>query len=599
MNNKKRISIVLIICMLVCCSCSSTSSKNTADGNSVDTNSVQDNKTASNGSDAKDDAGLEVNQNDASENTAEDSLDVNNYVEYIYNQELNVIDDIYRTYYEVFLYSYYDSNGDGIGDINGLISKLDYLNDGDDSTDTDLGINGIWLMPMMPSTTYHKYDVIDYYGIDSEYGSLEDFKNLIAECDKRGIKVIIDFVINHTSTQNEWFKSAVKSLGIEPCGQKTCNVEGLCREHNPYCGYYNFAEGKPASGKYYSTGQGDWYYEGVFWDQMPDLNLADANLRTELETIMKYWLDMGVGGFRLDAAKEFYSGNTEKNVEILKWVTDYVKGLNPDNYLVAEVWDSFGTMSQYYASGIDSLFNFPFAQEQGKIVTTLNYTGDNNSGSSFGRAMVTVQDKFRSFNENMIDASFFSNHDTARAAGYFNYKIDKIKMAAGMNLMMAGNSFIYYGEELGMSGSGRDENKRAPMYWSTTDVTGMTAGPKEMETVTHNFGTYEDQVDDPMSLYNYYKRAVRLRNENPEIARGTTQVIDALNQGDIAAITRTYGDSSVAILYNVSEEAANVSLKDSGLNTEGIRGYLSTDGAAVTLEGDIVNMPPYSIVVLK
>ena len=213
--------------------------------------------------------------------------------------------------------------------------------------------------------------------------------------------------------------------------------------------------------------------------------------------------------------------------------------------------------------------------------------------------MVTVQDKFKSFNENAIDASFFTNHDTARAAGYFNYDEDKIKMAAGMNLMMAGNSFIYYGEELGMSGSGRDENKRAPMYWSTTEQTGMTIGPQEMETVTHNFGTYEDQVNDPMSIYNYYKRAVRLRNENPEIARGTTKVMDTLNQGEIAAITRTYEDSSIAIVYNISEEEVQVKLSDTDMNIEAIRGYLSTNGAAVTLKGDVLTMPPYSIVVLK
>lgn len=587
MKSKKILSVVLIICMLVSSSCSSKSKENaTTVGN---TSSIQDNTDNDDDSKAQ---GDKTAKDDTSEEQSK-------YVEYTYNQELNVIDDIYRTYYEVFLYSYYDSNGDGTGDINGLISKLDYLNDGDDTTDTDLGVNGIWLMPIMPSTTYHKYDVVDYYDVDPEYGTVDDFKNLIAECDKRGIKVIIDFVINHTSTQNEWFQSAVKSLGIEPCGQETCTHKELCREHNPYCKYYNFVEGLPSSGKYYSTGQGDWYYEAVFWDQMPDLNLADTNLRSDLEDIMKYWLDMGVGGFRLDAAKEFYSGNTEKNVEILKWVTDYVKSVDPDNYLVAEVWDSFGTMSQYYESGIDSLFDFPFAQEQGKIVTTLNYTGDNNSGSSFGRAMVTVQDKFKSFNENAIDASFFTNHDTARAAGYFNYDEDKIKMAAGMNLMMAGNSFIYYGEELGMSGSGRDENKRAPMYWSTTEQTGMTIGPQEMETVTHNFGTYEDQVNDPMSIYNYYKRAVRLRNENPEIARGTTKVMDTLNQGEIAAITRTYEDSSIAIVYNISEEEVQVKLSDTDMNIEAIRGYLSTNGAAVTLKGDVLTMPPYSIVVLK
>lgn len=585
MKVKKIVSLMLIACMLLCSSCNSKSNKK--DNNE---------KAAVNN---KQEQTMTEDSKNASVDVTSDAKDQREYVTYTYNHELNVIDDIYRTYYEVFLYSYYDSNGDGIGDINGLISKLDYLNDGDASTDSDLGVNGIWLMPIMPSTTYHKYDVIDYYGIDSQYGTIDDFKNLISECNKRGIKVIIDLVLNHTSTQNEWFTSAVKSLGIKPCGKETCTHKELCREHNPYCKYYNFVEGKPASGAYYSTGQGDWYYEAVFWDQMPDLNLADKNLRSDLEDIMKYWLDMGVGGFRLDAAKEFYSGNTDKNVEVLKWVTDYVKGINPDNYLVAEVWDSFGTMSEYYQSGIDSLFNFPFAQEKGKIVTTLNYAGDNNSGSSFGRAMVKVQDTFKSYNKNAIDASFLTNHDTARASGYFSYNEDKIKMAAGMNLMMSGNSFVYYGEELGMSGSGRDENKRAPMYWSDSNKEGMTFGPENMEAITHKFGSYEEQVDNPLSIYNYYKRAIRLRNENPEIARGTTAIIDSLNQGDICAITRTYEDSSIAILYNLSEEQTQIKVSKNDINYEGIRGYLSVNGAAVMLDNDTLTMPPYSIVILK
>ena len=126
--------------------------------------------------------------------------------------ELNIIDDKYRTYYEVFLYSFYDSDGDGIGDIQGLIDKLDYINDGDDSTDTDLGCNGIWLMPIMPSPTYHKYDISDYENIDEQYGTIDDFKQLIEACHKRGIRVIIDFPINHTSSKHPWFTQAVEYL---------------------------------------------------------------------------------------------------------------------------------------------------------------------------------------------------------------------------------------------------------------------------------------------------------------------------------------------------------------------------------------------------
>lgn len=234
---------------------------------------------------------------------------------YKYRQELNIIDDNYRTYYEVFLYSFYDSNGDGIGDINGLIKKLDYINDGNPDSDTSLGFNGIWLMPVMPAASYHKYDITDYYNIDPQYGTLDDFKRLVDECNKRGIKLIIDLVINHTSNKHPWFVSALKSLNIEPCGRETCIYEDLCREHNPYVNYYNFVQGKPDRNDYYYTGIGDWYYEGVFGQDMPDLNLSDENLRRDIENIMHYWLDLGVGGFRLDAALHYFSDNTEKTAK--------------------------------------------------------------------------------------------------------------------------------------------------------------------------------------------------------------------------------------------------------------------------------------------
>ena len=122
------------------------------------------------------------------------------------------MEDNYRTYYEVFVYSFFDGNGDGTGDLKGLVEKLDYINDGDPATTEDLGCDGIWLMPVMPSASYHKYDVMDYYAIDPEYGTMEDFENFMAECDKRGIKVILDLVINHSSSEHPWFKEAAAYL---------------------------------------------------------------------------------------------------------------------------------------------------------------------------------------------------------------------------------------------------------------------------------------------------------------------------------------------------------------------------------------------------
>ncbi len=519
-------------------------------------------------------------------------------VEYRYNQDLNIIDDNYRTYYEVFLYSFYDSDGDGIGDINGLISKLDYINDGDDSTDTDLGFNGIWLMPIMPSNTYHKYDVKDYYNIDRQYGSLDDFKRLLEECNKRGIKVIIDLVLNHSSNLHPWFLSAVKSLNYEPCGKKVCIHENLCREHNPYVNYYNFVQGKPSE-SYYHTTVDDWYYEAVFTSNMPDLNLDDKNLRKEIEDIMAFWLDMGVGGFRLDAALHYFDQDTDKNNEVLAWLNDFIKSKNESNYMVAEIWTNFSKYARYYESGIDSVFNFAFATETGIIVKTLNYKGAENSAKAFGEAMLQVINGTKKYNENAIDAPFFTNHDTARASGYFSGNIDKIKMAAGLNLMMTGSTFVYYGEELGMSGAGRDENKRAPMYWSNEEKEGMPNPPANMETVTHNVAALDEQMKDPLSIYHYYKRAIRLRNENPEIGRGMISVINELSDMEVLTISKEYENSKIHMIYNISESVKEVTISKSNYGYEGIRGYLTVGKDAVTLEGETLVLPPYSIAILK
>ena len=266
--------------------------------------------------------------------------------------------DKYRTFYEIFVYSFWDSNGDGIGDLAGVTQKLDYLNDGDPATDSDLGINGIWLMPVMPSNTYHKYDVKDYMAIDPVYGSMEDFEKLVAECGQRGINVIIDLVMNHTSSAHPWFVEAadyLKNLGDGEPDPEAC----------PYVDYYNFHKGIQSG--YTRLGETDWYYEAGFWSEMPDLNLNNENVRKEFEEICRFWLEKGVAGFRLDAVKEFVSGDTEANVEILTWFNDMVKGISPDAYLVGEAWLPQTEYAQYYASGIDSFFDFSFADSTGNI----------------------------------------------------------------------------------------------------------------------------------------------------------------------------------------------------------------------------------------
>ncbi len=546
--------------------------------------------------------GLVFGADFAASHPAEAKLDMENATALSLMQQLNtadenVIDDKYRTFYEVFVYSFYDSDGNGIGDLQGLIDKLDYINDGDPETDTDLGCNGIWLMPIMPSSTYHKYDVTNYEEIDPSYGTLDDFKTLITECHKRGINVIIDLVMNHTSSHHKWFREASQYLKSLPEGAEPDASE--C----PYVDYYNFA--KEQNGGYCELEGTDWYYEAQFWSEMPDLNWDNDAIKAEFEQITKFWLDQGIDGFRLDAVKEFYTGNNEKNIEILRWFNDMVKSQKEDAYIVGEAWTDSTTYPQYYESGIDSLFDFAFSNKDGIIAKTVNGI---NKATSYGKNLVKMQELIRSYSDTAIDAPFYTNHDMARGAGYYSgdNSAAQTKIAEAMNLLMTGNAFLYYGEELGMKGAGKDENKRAPMYWSLDEnATGMCDGPKDMEPIKMKYDSLEEQEKDGNSIYNYVKQVIALRNQYPAIARGEVAFDEGISDTNICAIQKTYEDEKLTIVFNISAESQTVDLTKSSLGVAAedtdlqIAGELIDGTEVVTLEDNTLTMPAYSIVILK
>lgn len=508
----------------------------------------------------------------------------NQSISYAYEQELNIIDDNYRNYYEIFVYSFSDSDGDGIGDMNGIISKLDYIK--------DMGFNGIWLMPIMPSPTYHKYDVSDYYSIDPKYGTLEDFQNLITECHNRGIRLIIDYVFNHTSTRHPWFQDAVNYLKTLEEGQEPDLTQ--C----PSVAYYYFTKEKKGN-SYYKAGGTDWYYEGVFWDQMPDLALGNQELRAELEKNAKFWLDMGVDGFRLDAVKEYYTGDTGKNIEVLQWFSDYVSSVNPEAFVVGECWDTAGTIASYYGSGLTSIFNYPLAQYNGLIVSAVRRLGTS-SAKTLAASLVDLDSIYAAKNPDYIDSPFLSNHDNTRISAQCVNNEDQMKLAAGVLLTLKGSPFVYYGEEIGMNSKGdKDENKRLPMNWSLTDTAGITKAPMGADQVEQKFAPLDEQLANPLSIANYYKRALRIRNENPEIARGDFSLIDELTSQDVFAIRKSYEGSELVLVYNLGKEATTIDLEALGLASMSIRGYMTVDGSEVTLVEGGLNMPYYSIVVLK
>ena len=490
-------------------------------------------------------------------------------------------DDNYRTFYEIFVYSFCDSNGDGIGDLRGVLSKLDYLQ--------ELGITGIWFMPIHPSQSYHKYDVRDYYDIDPAYGTLADFEALMAECQARDIHVITDLVVNHTGDDHNWFLTAVDYLKSLPAGEEP-SVDAC-----PYVDYYFFSrEAKPG---YHAIEGSDWYYEGQFSPDMPDLNLASQAVREEIKAIMSFWIAKGVSGFRLDAAKEFYSGNLGANVEVLSWLQQTAVSIKEDCYLVAEVWENFSTVTDYYASGITSLFNFPFGNANGKIVEVLRAAGSADKVASYATALEKANKAYAGSNPDYIDAPFLSNHDVGRIAGFVNRDENKMKLAGAMNIFMSGSCFIYYGEEIGMPGSGNDPSKRAPMYWNAARNDGTTDPPPEC-TLPEEYplGSLEEQAGADGSVYNYYRQAIAIRNAMPVISHGDTTAETALNVNCVSAQRKTWEDQTCIILMNINTEPAEVDLSGYGDWTLAVS--LSADGTPIALEGTTLTLSAYGTAIL-
>lgn len=499
-------------------------------------------------------------------------------------------DDKYRNYYEIFVYSFCDSDGDGIGDFKGLTSKLDYLNDGDPNTTDDLGIDGIWLMPIMPSGTYHKYDVDNYKDIDKSYGTLDDFKTFLSEAHKRGINVIIDLVINHTSNTHEWFKQAKEEL-------KEGKTDG-------YVQYYNFVQSdtKPAdvgASSYYYAGTKGWYYESAFTQSMPDLNLKNEKVREEIQSICDFWLkDIGIDGFRLDAAYH-YDQNSNESINDLKWLYDYCKGIKSDVYMVGEVWMGSNVIADFYKSGVDSFFNFDMQGTSGQVATKAVNLKNVQGYYDYVKSWI---DTITANNSNAISAPFISNHDTARSAGFLTRNTQKEKNAAMAYLLTPGNPFIYYGEEIGMTGSGEDPDKRTGMVWSLSDNTGYVASiPGATNNEKPDEGVAEAQENEN-SLLNLYKKLIRLKLQNPEIARGTfTPVVLDENNKSVGAFISEYNGSKVMVILNLSDKAT-VTVPKSTMSYSGVRGYIisdTTNTEKVELNGEQLTIPANSVVVLK
>lgn len=483
------------------------------------------------------------------------------------------IQDEYRVYYEIFVGGFYDSNGDGVGDIAGITEKLDYLNDGNHESASSLGVGGLWLMPVMPGASYHKYDVTDYYNIDPSYGTLEDFEALAAECRKRGVSLILDLPLNHTSDAHPWFTEAVAALagGYE----------------SPYTGWYQFSdEAKP--GFHQVPGAPGKYYGGAFWSGMPELDLDNPDVRREILEICKFWMEKGASGFRLDAVTYYYEGNTGKNTEFLKWLNDELTAMYPDIYIVGEAWSDGGTILSLYESGISGFFNFPFAQSTGTIIWNIR-SGD---GEALAKAVEKWNASIKQANPRAIDAPFLTNHDMARSAGALMNNTVLQKQAAAVYLLLPGNPFIYYGEEIGMrGGSESDENKRMPFVWSLKDVSGIPNPPPGATNDTLPTAGLAEQLEDSASLARFYIDALRVRNSHPEIAHGTLTAL-LTGQKSVCAYTFDWQDKTTAVYHNLGSEEVTVAVEGK------LTASLAAGGEGPTVSGGKLTLPGYSTAII-
>lgn len=466
-------------------------------------------------------------------------------------------EDNYRNYYEIFVRSFYDSDGDGLGDLNGVTLKLDYIK--------DLGFDGIWLMPIHQSSSYHKYDVKDYYSIDKEYGTLDDMKNLIKACKEKNIKLIMDLVVNHTSDLNRWFIEATKAKYNNDTTNK-------------YINYYNFSDVELTGYKKYT----DYYYEARFASDMPDLNLDSADVRKEIVDIMKYWLDMGVSGFRLDAVTSYYTGNQDKNKEFLSFINTEAKKINPNCYIVGEAWTNTAEIKKYYESGVDSFFGF--GTDEG-ILYSLN-----TESSSY---YADWTKKLSSISNGHIEAPFIGNHDTGRAAGILARKEEKVKFGYGLLTLMTGSSFAYYGDEIGMVGSGADPNKRIGMLWTEDKKNGYCAYPPGVTSAEYVFADVATQLKDEYSILNYYKKANYLRSSSDAIKKGDYSFED---YDSISILTKTYKDEKIIIAINFSGDEQQTTLNSKYKIKEALT---TSKNNKVKMSGNNIKMSGYSIAILE
>lgn len=461
-------------------------------------------------------------------------------------------------FYEVFVRSFADSTtgplaGDGVGDLRGLIERLDELNDGEPGGD-DLGVTALWLMPIAQSPSYHGYDVVDYTSIDDEYGTADDFRDLIAACEARGMRVIVDLVLNHCSWEHPWFTEAA-----DPA--------------HPRHDWFVWSEEKPdwdenlhmwRDKRLDETGK---HYFGFFWHGMPDLNFDNPFVTMQAYDISRTWLrDLGAHGFRLDAIRHLIErdGVVASTPETIAWLEGYgryLRSLDAECFTVGEIWGPTSEVQQYIPNALDSAFEFQLAST---IIGAVN-TGD---PAELGAHITRLGEAY----EGAPFSTFLTNHDQNRLmselGGVGDEGFAKNKLAASLLLTLPGTPFLYYGEEIGMTGVKPDPDLRVPMQWTPDPrragfTTGEPWAKVNGDTLEVNVAAQKKSRD---SLWSHYRAMIELRNRQTALRRGETEVVDLGNEA-LLGFRRTHGNEDLLVIANMTDRV----VREFGYDLEGLQ----------------------------
>lgn len=478
-------------------------------------------------------------------------------------------------YYEIFVRSFADSNGDGVGDLKGITARLDYLK--------WLGVSGLWLTPIFPSPSYHGYDVTNYFTVNPQFGTMADFQRLLLEAHARGIKVLIDMVLNHTSDRNAWFQQALARKDSHhdwyTWAGKGTDLSALS------------ALGTPA---WHPGGGG--YYLGDFSGDMPDLNYDNPAVRQQMIKVGRFWLAQGVDGFRLDATTQIYIdfesdvGSPRAIGKNVAWWQEYhsaLRATDPTVFLLGEVPAQSEAEAAPYYAGLNSVFDFPLAKV---LVDAAASETSPNLGEYVQKAWHTFR---QAAPGPIVDSPFIGNHDRDRVIEQLHGNMSHMRMAAAMLLTMPGAPFVYYGEEIGMHGVKPDPAIREPMRWDRDPhQTGETWWEPAPDNASPDLSVAAEHAK-PESLLYFYRSLIHWRIELPALRDGDIASYRA-DGGAISAYTRADHTQRLLVIHNLSGTTRRVRLPDTAFGT-----IIRRTRAGIRLVAGDLTMPGYSTAILQ